>query len=197
MLHSARCHFPLTDVDIIDPSPVCRWRESLDEVEEALVTVLALRKRSAIRAVIASVQQTTNIGQRFAVVVGKNGSSTRSTSVHDGSVSIAGRVGLETLLPVVIDRARRSVKRTIRAEPDVAVGVGDPVHDRSLSAELLANGGVTMDSLGTSRVSCNDDLLKVWVQSFVVVVLDHLVEHGVGADTRTVPRVLVSLDQHM
>lgn len=159
-------------------SIVALGREHVDEVEEALVAVRALRVRStAVGVVVTGVEGGAKVGNLLALVVLPD-SVVAARDEGGGVVLLVGLVVAETFGVVVPGGAVdvRSLGTSV-AQPTVAVRVGGPEGD--FDAVCGANGsqgGVALDELGTHGVSCDDDFVHLRESVLVGEVVDDFVE---------------------
>jgi len=87
------------------------------------------------------------------------------------------RVGIvaESVPPGIVTHAIGVIKRTAGIEPEVRVGIPDPVTHRDCSGEKLPNSCVTLGHLSAERMTNNNDLIQVGINRLVAVIIDDLI----------------------
>jgi hypothetical protein len=158
-----------------------RWAEPVDEVEEALVTVLTGGVGTAGRAVVTHILQGAAPRDHVGLEVLENS----ITSLGDELGAVGHGVVLEVveaLTVVIIGGAVGNVHRAVLVQPGVAARVSDPVHETRLGVQLVTNSSVARQHLAAHGVANEHDALHVGVDRRVVEVLDDLIQNVEGGD---------------
>jgi hypothetical protein len=167
------------------------WAEPVDEVEEALVTVLASGVGAAGRGVVTHVLEGATPCDHVGLEVLNNG----ITALGNELSTISHRVVLEVveaLTVVVVGGAVRDVHGAVLVQPGVTARVSDPVYETGRGLQVVTDSGVARQHLTTHGVADKHDALHVGVDLLVVEVLDDLVKNVEGGDISLVGvRVLV------